>query len=220
MKVFNNNLSLRKTCRCPLIRLFGGLIAIFLMLSGSGCATRLLEQPTDAVRYFVLDTGRDQPSEARWPHHLELVRLNFPRYLEGDRLIMRQGDHEILITPFQRWAENLQPNATRALGASLHYHLAPERFSFSGEASGGRADFYLSVRFEHFEGHQNGNVLVSGVWSLSGGEDRNLILKKPFAMNGLNYQSENPATLAKALSQALDRLAAQMATTLRASSIT
>jgi len=187
--------------------------AMFLALFLGGCS--LPEAQSDPTRYYLLAMPAAETSSA--PNasapvvHLRPVEL--ASYLRSRPLIVRRGENEVDFRDYARWGEPLEQGIARMLGEELLARGAASEVATAGAHAPTRpADFELAVRVLACEGRAHGGVDFRATWELAAATDKHAVVAHgDFHPADLKWDGRNEATLAAAISRAVDGLSAEIA---------
>lgn len=132
------------------IRLF-----LFLVLAGlTGCFSLGRDEPTQ--QHFVLG-GRPMPDTVMPSQQLTGLRigirqLQLAEYLESRLIVVRQGQHQIRFSEFNRWGGTLSSGVNRALAGYLKALAPVETVDVAPWASRATHDYLIQIQLLHLEG--------------------------------------------------------------------
>jgi uncharacterized protein len=190
------------------------LSSAFGLLAVAGC-NLVPEAQSDPTKFYVLSTPEiapPPPAEAKAPViHLRPVEL--ASYIKSKPMIVRRGENEIEFREYARWGEPLELGIGRVLREELLARGAAGAVLASGlRAFNVNYDYELTVRVLACEGVADGTVLFRAVWELSTtGDTPRIAARGDFRPSGLKWDTKNESTLAAELSEAVNRLAADIA---------
>ena len=174
-----------------------------------GCATT---EPL--ATYFVL-TGSGAPAKPVRPAATVRVyvrRVEVPAYLNRTNLASMRGN-EVRYSPTGIWALTL--DQTISLGIAWNLNRAGiSAAGFQPAFSVPSHSYDVTVRITHFEGHENGDVLLSGNWQIlsAGG---GIVASKSVTIHRSGWPVGNDAQLVALLSSETTELSDQIAQALR-----
>ncbi|HZF30817.1 MAG TPA: ABC-type transport auxiliary lipoprotein family protein, partial [Gammaproteobacteria bacterium] len=180
-------------------RIEAALVAIAMGALLSGCVRPVREQLVSLSS--VPDssgTSRDAPAVT-----ISLGRVNVPEYLDGYDIVSRASPHELERDAHSRWAERLPEASARVLRAAL----AEQGLRVvDGDAS------TVTVNIAAFEPTADGVVLLSATWQVSNVHHDPIgrgagVIEQPAGAGA--------AAQAAAMESALQRLAGDIATTIK-----
>jgi uncharacterized protein len=128
------------------------------------CATK---EPLPS--YFLLTgsgsrTARSQPSGGT----VVLVRrVEIPAYLVKTNLVTMRGGIQVQYAATERWAEPLDQGLSRAVAEDLSRNPRIRAYAFSLGAPAVDHRYDVWIRLEHFEGNDDGEVVLRARWSIS-----------------------------------------------------
>ena len=176
-----------------------------LAAGATGCLS-LKPQP-DPARFYVLSATVPEP-ESRTPGSLVGVGpVTLPGYLHHNQLLTRYNDHKMSLAEASRWAEPLEPMATRVLREDLVAALGAERGVEYPWARTLAPSPIVEVDFEQFERDSAGTALLDARWRV---RQNDLMRAGRTKLSEPAASASNDDAVA-AMSRALGRLAAEIA---------
>lgn len=163
----------------------------------------------DYVHYYLLAPSAGAVEVLHGAPSMGVREVELPGYLLTGKIAIRRHDAEIVYKSFDLWGEALGPSATRTFAGRLAARAGREKVDVFPWTSGVKRDYEVRVQFDHFEGVSDGGVLFSGRYVItpSGrtGEPVVVSFEYPDKWTPGDY-----ASLARALGNDLDRLAAEV----------
>jgi len=141
--------------------------------------------------------------------------VTLPKYLDRPQIATRAGRYELAFDEFERWAEPLDTNVTRALVEHLARLTPTDRIAVFPWPRGTPIDYQVTVEVTHFFGQRGGTAALIAHWSIfrEGGSEalvsRTSHLSAP--AGGPQYE-----TMVAAMSQTVAELSGEIATAIRA----
>ena len=170
-------------------------LATYFMLTGSGATSKPAQppRPAAAVRVYVR-------------------RGEVPAYLNRTNLASMHGD-QIRYSPTGLWALPLDQTISLSIASNLN-RLGISAAGFQPVFSVPAHTYDVVVHITHFEGHESGDVLLSGDWRVlgSGGGE---VAGKSVTIRRAGWTVGNDAQLVASLSAAITELSDQIARALR-----
>jgi uncharacterized protein len=192
------------------IILAGGLAVL-----AAGCTPAVTFQPgaADKTRFYVLAAaaGKKTPAATDGKIHLGLKTIELPDYLRAPMLAIRKGNNEIQFDEFNRWGGRLDTLIAEALAQDLLAQPGVKTVALAPWERAQQFDFLVKTRFDHFEGHRNGKVEMLARWQILSPADDSLLQSGVTTVNEDGWNGRNCAQLAEALGDALQKLAADIA---------
>lgn len=164
----------------------------------------------DKVHYYVVSPSAGSVEAVVDAPSVGIRVLDLPEYLTSHKLALRKGGAEVVYLTYDLWGEPLGESATRTLSARMAARVGREKVDVFPWTAGVGHDAELRVQFDHFEGTMDGLVLVSGRYVItpaSGREGKTVV--SSFEYQG-KWTKGDYASLARALGDQLDRLAAEV----------
>jgi len=185
------------------------ILSLLLTLLLGGCIN--LDPLPDPTRYYVIGTSASPRLEQRGDGlRIGIREVSLPKYLESSRIALRKGRHELIYLPFERWGEDLAVSAARSIATTLEAQPGTRYVSLFPWPPVLDHDYVLRVQFAHFEGTMDGEVFVSGRWTLVDPSRNRMVTARAFAFPG-RWDGRSYASLADALSGGLDNVGRQVA---------
>lgn len=186
------------------LRFVLGLLAM-AGLSLAGCSV-LPAPPADPTRYFVLtgpSLNDDGVRNFGGALRIGLKAVDIAPYLRKPTIAVRRGTHEVIYDDYIRWAEPLESGVARIVQARLlaapgigRVYLAPLSFDQQRDY-----DVALSiVRCEGVTGSSAVARFAAAVEVTTGGDDPQVVLRKVFHAPDAEWDGQDYAALARALS--------------------
>ncbi|HYZ72009.1 MAG TPA: PqiC family protein [Chthoniobacterales bacterium] len=177
-----------------------------------GCATT---EPLPT--YFVLTGTGPTAKPAKPPRPAAAVRayvrrVEVPAYLNRTNLASMHGD-QIRYSPTGLWALPLDQTISLGIASNLN-RLGISAAGFQPAFSVPAHTYDVAVHITHFEGHESGDVLLTGSWQVLG-PGGGVIASKSVAIRRTGWTFGNDAQLVALLSSATAELSDQIARALR-----
>jgi uncharacterized protein len=140
--------------------------------------------------------------------------VTLPRYVDRPQIVTRTSPYEIKLAEFDRWAEALDTNFSRALAENLSLLLPTARVVMSPWSRATLIDYQITVDVTHFLTQVGGDSLLIADWTLFKGEGQDVLT------SGRSRFSASPggqdyAAIVAAMSQTVASLSREIATTVR-----
>ena len=152
----------------------------------------------DPTRYYVLSSTSPAPGDpvptAVSSAGVGVGPILVPGYLNRMQIVTRNGDDEVEISTYHRWAEPLEAGIAQVLANDLATQIGSERivvFPWRGRLNQ-TLDYQVAVVVLRFEGSPGRQVTLDARWRLVGRDGKELVLKRttinePVTQDG--YQS-------------------------------
>lgn len=164
----------------------------------------------DAARFYLIAPSAGAVESIANSPSVGIRAVELPDYLSQRKIALRSKDAQIMYRTYELWGESLENSATRTLSERLAARIGRDHVDAFPWTAGVPHSVELRVQFDHFEGTEDGLVLMSGRYILSpaGGKtgDAQVV---PFEYRG-KWTRADYSTLAQALGDGLDRLAAEI----------
>jgi len=136
-----------------------------------------------------------------------------PDAVDRSPMVVRTGPNEVSIDDLHRWVEPLKTGIPRALAELLMRELGTPRVVAGRSASGTAADYRVAVDVQRFESSFSEGATLDAVWTVTPAQGA--------ARSGRTFVQEAAPTrdhagIAAAHRKALEKLAADIATAIRA----
>ncbi|GEM_PF-3804557 len=135
-----------------------------------------------------------------------LREVTLPGYLDSSRIALRLSPGEVAYSDFNLWAQPLDKAVIGTVGRQLRARIGADRVDVYPWTPGVPHVVEVRLQFDCFEGDSSGAVRASGRCVISGSA-RTVIA--PFDYSE-KWDGKNYASLAAALGEILDRLAADL----------
>jgi uncharacterized lipoprotein YmbA len=135
--------------------------------------------------------------------------VGLPDYLQRPEIVTRQGEGEVMLAEFHRWAEPLDETVARVLVDNLS-NLLPnaDLLSYPWNRTT-PVDYRITVDVTSFEQQPKGEVLLAATWSLRDGEGK--VLRKEENMITAEVSGEGYKAIISAMNAALAELSEEIA---------
>jgi uncharacterized lipoprotein YmbA len=167
-------------------------LATYFVLTGTG-ATAKPARPAAAVRVYVR-------------------RVEVPAYLNRTNLASFNGD-QIRYSPTGLWALSLDQTISLGIASNLN-RLGISAAGFQPAFSVPAHSYDVAVHITHFEGRENGDVLLTGNWQILG-PGGGVVAGKSVTIRRTGWTFGNDAQLVALLSSEITELSEQIARALR-----
>jgi uncharacterized lipoprotein YmbA len=184
------------------------LLTVTLLLFCSSCIQLGGDSPP--LRYYLL-----QPNEAAQPlprqstAGVTLEPISFPAYLDRPQLTTRNEEHQVIIAPFERWAEPLEENFSRILQENLSRHLRETRIgSLLRHANDGK-NRLVKISINSFDGRIGQQIAVDIRFTITASDSQEPIQQGRFIDNA--PVGDGYPELVRTLNSALDNFSYTLA---------
>ena len=182
---------------------------ILLLTTLAGCST---SPPTHF--YILTPSGDTAGSPAQGEHSIVAVGpVEVSAYLDRSQIVVREGPTRLRLADFHQWAEPLERNIATVLAEDLRAML-PGTQPIVQPWSDLRSDYRVLAKVLRFDSDAHGRVVLHASWAVVGGRERRYrVVRDSF----IETQAEGTdfEHVVLAMSEALHRLAAEMAEALR-----
>ena len=135
-----------------------------------------------------------------------LREVTLPGYLDSSRIALRLSPGEIAYSDFNLWAQPLGKAVAGTVGRQMRARIGADRVDVYPWTAGVPHEVEVRLQFDSFEGDSSGAVKASGRCVLSGAA-RTIVIPFEYAEK---WDGKNYASLASALGEILDRIAADI----------
>ena len=181
-----------------------------LLVAGSVACVSLKPQP-DPSRFFVLTSTVPAPATRQAGSVVGVGPVTLPGYLRRAQIVTRDGDTEMRLSEYDRWAEPFPAMTSRVLMEDLVAALGAERgVAYPWQRTLAPSPV-VEVEFSRFERDTSGAALLEADWRVRQGS-----ATQP-GHSRITEAASGPAMeeSAAALSRALGRLAGEIAAAAR-----
>jgi uncharacterized lipoprotein YmbA len=174
-----------------------------------GCATT---EPLPT--YFVLTAtgGTAKPARPATAVRVYVRRVEVPAYLNRTNLASLNGD-QIRYSPTGLWALSLDQTISLGIASNLS-RLGISAAGFQPAFSVPSHIYDVTVHITHFEGHESGDVVLSGNWQILGAGG-GVVAGKSVTIRRAGWIFGNDSQLVALLSSEISELSDQIAGALR-----
>jgi uncharacterized lipoprotein YmbA len=173
-----------------------------------GCATT---EPLPT--YFILSRGSPAKSvHLSSPVRVYVRRVEVPAYLLRRNLATFHGQ-EIRYAPEALWALPLDQTIALGVAANLTRDGVPA-VGFQPPEAPPTHQYEVVIRITHFEGHENGDVLLAGSWRVTT-PDGETVASRPVSIRRSGWEPGRYARLVALLSDGIAELSSRIAAVLR-----
>jgi uncharacterized protein len=145
---------------------------------------------------------------------IELSTVDIPDYLNRPQLVTRNGQNELNVAEYDRWAGSFNSDIVTVLAENLSTLLSRDGIAVVSADWNIPLNYRLAVDIRRFDIMPNDTLLLKAEWTLAGNHDKtaHLLREVSFSepINGTDY----PARVA-AMSRTMERLSREMASTIR-----
>lgn len=199
--------------KCLFIRLLVVTIGVSLMFL-AGCAG------TEHARFYTLHSVPDIDIESQGATidngvAVGIGPVRIPMYLDRPQIVTSKGQNEIHLAEFDRWAEPLKHNVTRVLAENLSIQLSTNRIAVFPWKRSTEIDYRVAVEIIRFDVTADGESLLIARWTLSRGEEREVLLSRK-SIIGKSVGAKDYKAIVSAMSGNLTDLSSEIAQAIKA----
>jgi hypothetical protein len=193
------------------------LLALVLLgaslMGFAGCAS------TQPSRFYVLT----DLSSLEAPHQgttagqgvaIGVGPVALPKYLDRPQIATRAGRHELAYDEFERWAEPLDTDVSRALVEHLARLTPTDRIAVFPWPRGTPIDYQVTVEVTHFFGQRGGTASLIAHWSIFREEGTEALVSRTSHLSAPAGGPQYEAMVA-AMSQTVAALSGEIATAIQ-----
>ncbi|MGH8072393.1 MAG: PqiC family protein [Candidatus Entotheonellia bacterium] len=178
-----------------------------------GCAS------TQPSRFYVLTDLSDhvappQAATAGQGPAVGVGPITFPKYLDRPQIGSRASRYELTFAEFQRWAEPLDTNFSRALVEHLAQLIPTDRMAVFPWPRGMAIDYQVTAEVVHFFGQIGGTSSLIANWSIFRKEGGEALVSRTSRLSAAASGPQYEAMVA-AMSQTVAELSGEIATAMR-----
>jgi len=177
------------------------------MLTVNGCSSK----PTKFYVLTPLAEGQTIPDKLNEDTlSIGVGPISLPDYVKRPQIVTKNGENELVIDEFYRWAEPLDANISRVLSDNLAILLGTENINKYPWNRFKRIDYQAEIDFTRFDSVIGKEATIEVRWVILNDRGRNEILRKKSKITK-KAETENYDAIAIAESQALAELCQQIA---------
>lgn len=180
-------------------------LAAFALALFSACNISVfpLETEADGPKFYILSENTLPVSGETLPE-ISFGRISIPSYLDIPQIVTRNGNL-VSRSESHRWGEPLARAVARELSlrCSMHASAVKEKITSAGSAR-------VQVVFERFDGELGGSAEISALYTLTFEKDAEMKTSRTFKTSVPVEAPSDYAAYVRALSRALDALAADI----------
>ena len=174
---------------------------------------------TSPKTHFYL-LSQDHPADKNAVHNADGLRIGvwkarLPEFLDRSEIVTRNGQHNIELSDFHKWAGRLDNNLSRLVADELGERLHTGRVAVSPWPAYIKNNYQVKLYIERFDGQLGGEIVLSGAWSLLNGGGNKELAWEPFTFK-TTAASATYSDMIAALSTLTVQLADRIATTIDA----
>jgi uncharacterized lipoprotein YmbA len=140
--------------------------------------------------------------------------VTLPKYLDRPQIATRAGRYELAYDEFERWAEPLDTNVTRALVEHLARLTPTDRIAVFPWPRGTPIDYQVTVEVAHFFGQYGGTASLIAHWSIFRDEGTEALVSRTSRLTAPSGGPQSEAMVA-AMSQTVAELSEEIAMAIR-----
>jgi len=147
------------------------LVFIAVSLWLAGCSS------SPSARFYTLnplppgEATHSSPAAAN-PVSVSIAPVEVPDYLERPQIVTRDGQNELKLAEFDRWAGSLSDNIAGVLAENLSLLLGSDRVYVFPRVRSEKADYSVAMRVLRLDCVPGNQVLLKAQWTLFAGPDR------------------------------------------------
>ncbi|HJV35585.1 PqiC family protein [Geomonas sp.] len=150
-------------------RLTRAVIFLAVAIGLAGCAS------SPSARFYTLTPlsaqQAKQASPQAKPVSISIAPVELPDYLERPQIVTRDGQNEIDLAEYDRWAGSLSDNISAVLAENLVQLLNSDRVYVYPRLRTEKADYLVSMRILRLDCMPGNQVLLKAQWSVAAGAD-------------------------------------------------
>jgi uncharacterized protein len=195
--------------RETLYSMMAGALLVLLV----GCAS------TEPTRFYVLTAPPGGSQLQGAPNSpcltLGVGPINLPEYVNRPQIVTRASQNELVLAPFDRWAEPLSDTFSRVLAENISRLMCTKNIAIFPWRVPSPPDFRVEAEVTRMDGELGKEAVLEAWWTVSGGPDKKVIESKQSKfvepVNGPGYealvqaQSRILAALSKEMTQAISK---------------
>jgi uncharacterized lipoprotein YmbA len=194
-------------------RLLQAVLILAVAVGLAGCAS------SPAARFYTLTplpaAESKQAPQAANPVSVSIAPVEVPDYLERPQIVTRDGQNELNLAEYDRWAGSLSDNMSAVLAENLGQLLGSDRVYVYPRLRLEKADYALAVRVLRLDCTPGNQVLLKAQWTLSAGAPGKEVATRISTVSERLGDKEYK-TLVAAVGRALDQVSREIASAIPA----
>lgn len=184
---------------------------ILLVLAATALLAGCAGSPSSRF-YTLTPLGAPQAPPGAAASHLavNIEPVDIPDYLDRPQIVTREGNNEVKVAEFDRWAGSLGENISDVLAEDLGQLLGSDGVVVNNGALVGKPDYVVSMRVLRLDCLPGDRVLLKAQWKVASGDgkkERTRVSTIAEKVSDRQYE-----TLVAAVNRALDRVSREIAT--------
>lgn len=135
------------------------LLIVLSAVAINGCVN--LDKPPSA-KHYILDSDPSTFNSEGKSTNVKVLPIRIPTYLNQANLVIKLDDHQIQISNYHFWADDLRQSIQRVMIKQLN--LLDSDFSFGEEC---RNCQQIGIHIDHYYPSQSGEVYLSGTYTIT-----------------------------------------------------
>jgi uncharacterized protein len=150
---------------CSVTRVLMAL-TIAAMLAGCG--------KSPSARFYTLTPlpSAQAPRAAKSQLAVRVEPVEIPEYLDRPEIVTREGENEVKVAQFHRWAGSLGENISDLLAEDLGQLLGSDRVLVNNGVSQGKPDYLVALRVLRLDCLPGNQVLLKTQWRVAAADGR------------------------------------------------
>jgi hypothetical protein len=140
--------------------------------------------------------------------------ITLPKYLDRPQIVTRAGPYQLHFGEYDRWAESLDTNFSRALAENLSLLTPTDQVFLYPWPRGTPITYQVSIEVAHFLGQLGGESLLIANWTLFRGEGQEALMSRKSRFHAPTTGETYEAMVA-AMSQAVADVSRDIATAIQ-----
>ena len=134
------------------------LIVLSATIMG-GCVN--LDKPPSA-KHYILDANPSTFANEGKSTNVKVLPIRIPTYLNQANLVLKLDDHQIQISNYHFWADDLRQSIQRVMIKQLN--MPDSEYSFGEKC---RSCKQIGIHIDHYYPSQSGEVYLSGTYTIT-----------------------------------------------------
>ena len=186
------------------LRYLWPLSLMLLLLTISGCGT---SQPS---KFYLLNASNTAVQSSGPSLTIGLGPIQFPTYLERNKILVRTSNNSFKAAEYHRWAEPLETNFTRVLAQALNNALPNTSITIYPWRSSQKIETQIVLEVLSFDSDSQNQASLTVRWALIDANKNTLIPPKQHTYTQRADKSDYDARVA-AMSDCVTQLGAALA---------
>ena len=119
--------------------------------------------PTPDTYYYVLDPSPKTATEKKTTVAYRVLPVELPNYMNQSNLVLKLSDHQIKISNYHYWANDLRKSVQRVVINELNQLNSQAGFAESCS----NCSYTIIISIDHFYPSESGTVVLAGSYNIN-----------------------------------------------------